>query len=167
MTDFAPNIKFIGGQVFDIESKMANDSIPQIECGGQIPKYLLRYELSDSLLSIKSFCLEIELDQYGQIIDLGWPSYHYNTREDFVKPQAVLELALKYCKKKKYKTNERIDELVYDSNQNALYWNIHFVQKTYGNSESGSNEFVTIIIDARALTILYEYKNELAWTSNN
>lgn len=163
MTDFADNVKFIGAQDFDIESFMANDSIPQTEYEHFFPKYLLRYELSDISLNIKSFCVEIKLDQYGQIIDFGWPRNNYNKRNKFVKPQSVLDLALKQCKKKKYKTNKQSYELKFDPKLNKVCWYISFIQKSSGDEFNGDKEFITIVIDATELKILDEFKDGLGW----
>jgi len=106
MTDFAGNIKFVKGVNFDLENWLGNDSIPQSRNNHAVPKYRLVYQLSDSSFKIKTFCIKIELDSYGQVIYIGWPREGYNKREKFVKPETALELALYQCKIKKYKTDK-------------------------------------------------------------
>jgi hypothetical protein len=166
MTDFANNVKLVRGQIMDIESLFANDSIPQTEQQGIIPKYQLFYELSDSSLNIGAYGFEVTFDQYGQVLYFGWPIDDYNIREKFIKPQSVLDLAIKHCKKKKYKTNKRSYELKFDPKLNKMCWYISFIQKSSGNEFDGYKEFITIVIDATELKILDEFEDGLGWATD-
>lgn len=163
MTDFKGNIKFVKGVNFDLENWLGNDSIPQSRNDHPAPKYQLIYQLSDSTLNIKSFCIEIELDSYGQVTNFGWPRENYNKREKFVKPSEALELALKQCKIKKYKTHKYYFMLRFDPELKKLYWQISFVQKSTGNKWSGSEDWIEMHIGVTELKILEEKESGIGW----
>lgn len=156
MTDFTGNINFVQGVNFDLENWLGNDSIPQSQNEHSTPKYQLYYQLSDESLKIKAYCIKIELDSYGQVTYFGWPREGYNKREKFVKPETALELALKQCKIKKYKTNKYSCCLGLDSKLEKLCWYIYFEQKTEGNKRNSRTDYIRMVIDATELKILDE-----------
>lgn len=163
MTDFTGNLKFVKGVNFDLENWLGNDSIPQSRIRDAAPKYQLVYQLSDSSLNIKAFCIKIELDSYGQVTCFEWPRENYNKREKFVKPTAALELALKQCKIKKYKTDRYYFMLRFDSKVEKLYWQISFVQKSTGDKWSGAEDWIEMQIGATELKILEEKEGGINW----
>lgn len=156
MTDFFGNITFARGQIVDIEGWLINDSIPQIEYRGVIPKYDLYFELADTSLGIKKYCFGISFDQYGQLIYYGWPRAEYNKRANFINPQLIKAEAIKYAKKKRYKTDTCIYELIFDRDLDKICWHISFLQKSEGDKYHYFKEYKTIVIDATSLTILME-----------
>jgi len=163
MTDFTGNIKFVKGINFDLENWLGNDSIPQSRIRDALPKYQLFYQLTDSDLKIKSFCIKIELDSYGQVTYFGWPKENYNKREKFVKPKEALELALQQCKIKKYKTDKYHCYLKYDPKLEKMCWIIAFTQRITGDKWSGTEEWIEVHVDATELKILEEKKGGIGW----
>ncbi len=156
MTDFIDNITFARGQIVDLDGWFMNDSIPQIEYRGVIPKYDLYFELADTSIGIKKYCFGISFDQYGQVIYYGWPREEYNKRTNFVNPQLIKAEAAKYAKKKRYKTDTSIYELKYDDGLDKICWHVSFLQKSEGDQYHYFKEFKTFVIDATSLTILME-----------
>jgi hypothetical protein len=148
MTDFASNIVFIKGQIIDIESWAAKDSTFQTEYKFVIPKYELYFELRDTSIGIKSYCFEVSLDQYGQIIRFEWPREEFNKRNSFIKPDLLQKTALTYATKKKYKTKTYISDLYFDEGRQRLYWHFSFLQKSTGDNFDYSREYKTIVVDA-------------------
>jgi hypothetical protein len=163
MSDFAGNIKFVEGVNINLENWLGKDSIPQSRNEETSPKYRLYYQLSDSDLNIKAFCIKIELDSYGQVTYFGWPRENYNKREKFVKPSEALELALKQCKIKKYKTDKYYFMLRFDPKSEKLYWQISFVQKSTGDKWSGTEEWIEMHIGTTELKILEEKDSGIDW----
>jgi len=158
MTDFVDNIVFIKGQIIDIESWASKDSTFQATYQYAIPKYELYFELRDTTIGIKSYCICLSMDQYGQIISFDWPREYFNKRSNF-KPGYILKNeAVKYAVKKHYKTRECIYDLVFDDYQNRLYWRISFLQQSKETRSSGSKDYITIVIDALSLKIIEEYE---------
>lgn len=92
MTDFLNDIVFIKGQVIDLENWLDKDSIPQTKYQYIIPKYQLHFELRDTSIGIIKYGLEMELDQFGQVISFGWPRNNYNKRAEFLNRDSVLTL---------------------------------------------------------------------------
>jgi len=166
MTDFQDNITFAIGRVMNIE----NDSILDMAYtylynlyeekyyGYVIPKYELYFELTDTLIGIKKYCLRISLDQYGKVIHFDWSREGYNKRTNFIKADAVLEFATKYAKKKKYITSSYLVKLEHNRELDKLCWHISFLQ----SDEDWNKTYQTIVIDAIKLTVLDEYKFGIA-----
>lgn len=156
MTDFVQNIKFAKGYEIDIDMLLNNDSLVQNQYQGIIPKYNLIFELKDTLTKINNYGLEIDLDQYGQIINFNWPRKDYNKRTNFCDIKLIKDIALKYAKKKKYKTEESLYELKYNNSLQKLSWCISFYQYSTIGNKSSYKEYKSIIIDAFTMTILSE-----------
>jgi len=156
MTDFIDNIRFVKGQIIDLDKWLKNDSIPQTEYNYIIPKYELFFELSDSSLGIKNFCFELNLDQYGQVIFLEWPRENYNKRINFINPNQIKAEAIKYAKEKKYKTETCVYKLKFDSKTNSICWYISFLQEFEGDENWHRKSYKTVVIDAISLMVMYE-----------
>ncbi len=148
MTDFENNIVFMKGQVIDIESWAAKDSIFQTEYKFVIPKYELFFELRDTSIGIKSYCFEVSLDQYGQITRFEWPREEFNKRTLFIKPELLHKTSLTYAAKKKYKTQTYISDLYFDEGRQRLCWHFSFLQKSRGDNFDYAKEYKTIVVDA-------------------
>ena len=68
-----------------------------------IPKYELYFELRDTSIGIKSYCLEVSLDPFGQITRFEWPREEFNKRTLFISPNLLQKTALTYAKKRNIK----------------------------------------------------------------
>lgn len=69
LTDFTANISFSQGEILDIESYAATDSSFQSHMEYPLPKNFLEFILSDTTIGIRSYCLQMSLDQYGHAAD--------------------------------------------------------------------------------------------------
>jgi hypothetical protein len=147
LTDFVNNIVFVKGQIIDIESWAANDSTFQTEYKFVIPKYELFFELRDTSIGIKSYCIDVSFDQYGQITRFDWPREEFNKRASFIKTSLLKKTAFNYATKKKYKTQTCVSDLLFDEGRQRLYWHFSFLQKSTGNSFNYSKEYKTIAVD--------------------
>ena len=161
MTDFQDNITFTMGRIIDLEKFFLNDSNLRTECQYVLPKYQLFFELSDSTIGIKKYCFGLSLDQYAQVIRFDWSRREdYNKRTSFIDTEAILKFAIKYAKKKKYKTDSFISELKHDKEDDILYWCISFLQTFSGDEDNNSKTYKTILISMKELVVWREYDME-------
>lgn len=154
MTDFANNIKFVNGQIIDLDNWLTSDSVTQTEYLGAIPKYQLYFVLSDMRFNIKAYCFELSLDSYGQLLDLDWPTTDYSESKEFANSKSVKTRAIQFAAEKGYKTESLISELKHDGELNKMCWKISFLQKSTGDDYNYVREYKTIVIDAISLTVL-------------
>lgn len=166
MSDFFNNVRFVKGQIIDLDTWLKNDSISQTEYKHVIPKYQLFFELKDTILGINKYCFELSFDQYGQVICFDWPREGYDKKTNFIDPNSVQVEAIKYAKRKKYKTDTFVFELKYDDETNKLCWHISFLQKSLGDEYNYSKKYKTIVIDSISLTVLKELEMHSVGTSN-
>ena len=148
MTDFVDNIFFIQGQDIDLESLSANDSIFQIDYKYVVPKYELFFELRDTTIGIKSHCLRLSLDKYGQILQFDWPRDAFNKRDVFIEPVVLEKTALRYARAKKYKTETCLYGFYYDEAKKCLCWHFSYLQKSTGDEFNYAKKYKTIVVDA-------------------
>jgi hypothetical protein len=147
MTDFVNNIVFIKGQIVDIEGWAAKDSTFQEENKFVIPKYELFFELRDTTISIKRYCFDVSLNQYGQITNFQWPREGFNKRAHFATGTALKKEAIKCALKKNYNTKECLYELLFDDHNQRLRWYISFLQTRKGSQFNYYEEYKTLIFD--------------------
>ncbi|MGC3945548.1 MAG: hypothetical protein QM762_13695 [Chryseolinea sp.] len=156
MTDFASSIKFVKGQVIDLDNWLTNDSTTQTDYLRAVPRYQLYFELSDMRLNIKTYCFELSLDSYGQLLALDWPRADYGKIIDFANSKSVKTEATNFATDKGYKTESLISELKYDTELNKMCWQISFLQKSTGDNFKYRTEYKTLVVDAISLTVLKE-----------
>ena len=156
MTGFLNNIRFVKGQIIDLDLLLNDDSVSQTENNFIVPKYQLFFEWADSSLNIKKYCFELSFDQYGQVTFFEWPREDYNKKENFINPQSVLTKAVKYAKNKEYKTDTFLSEFKYDSELNRMCWYISFLQSSTGDKFNYTKNYNVVVIDATALLVLKE-----------
>jgi hypothetical protein len=159
MAGFISRVNFIGANVIDLDSRQKEDTLSEID--KSIPKYELHFQLCDPLLGIKSYCVTLNFDQYGKLINYNWPTDSYSIRAKFLKPNVIKKKALEFAKHKKYKTKKFISELVYEKKLNMLCWHVSFWQKTTYQKNGHTEIFNTIIIDATSTKHIRECGTEL------
>ena len=160
MTDFANNMFFIKGQTIDLQKFYLKDTMSQANSKYIMPKYELYFELRDTSISIKNYCIEIDLDQYGQITSFQWPREGYNMRSDFIKGNVLEKIAKTYANNKHYKTKTCIYDLKFNEFKQTLEWDFSFLQETTGNNISHSEKYKTITIDIKSKKIIAEHEFE-------
>ena len=157
MTDFKDSMCFVRGLIVNYESKLSQDSTVQVSTPYQLPKYEMYFEMSAPSLHIKTYCVGIELDQYGQIIYFGWPRENHNKKEDFAKLADAYAIALRLAKGKKYKTEKWRIDLIHSRPDDGLNWQISFLQKMTGDENQYTKEYKTFVVDAISLDLINEY----------
>lgn len=165
LTEFRDQIVFKKGQILDLDAWARKDSSFQVEYFYIIPKYDLYFELSDTLIGIKRYCLELSLDQYGQITYFNWPREKYNTKAAFKKPEQLMKTARKYARKKRYKTNEFLNELRFNQDTSQFCWHFSFLQSSAGDAWNYYKEYKTIVVDASQNCVVGEYLTHSAAVS--
>jgi len=148
LTDFENNLFFVKGQIIDLESWAAKDSTFQARYNFVVPKYELFFELRDTSIGITSYCIEVSLDQYGQIIRCDWPRENFNQRSAFIEPEALQMTALRFARKKRYKTKECSTSLRFDACKQRMYWEFAFLQESTGDNNFKTQLYNVIVIDA-------------------
>ena len=161
MTGFISRVNFIGANVIDLDSWQKEDTLSEVEFNKVVPKYELHFQLCDTLLGIKSYCVDLDFDQYGQLLNYNWPTDSYSIRAKFLKPNMIKKKALEFAKRKRYKTRKFISGLVYDKNLNMLCWHVSFWQKTTYQKNGQTEKFNTIIIDATSTRHIRECETDL------
>jgi hypothetical protein len=154
------SIVFIGGQIIDIESLAKRDSTFQIECRYVIPKYELCFELRCSSIGIKSYSVEVNLDEHGQIIRFDWPREDFNKLDSFVEPDSLRKTAMSFAIDKEYKTQSMISDLVFDQDKQRLYWCFSFLQNSSGDDYNYYKEYITLAVDALENFIVEELNTQ-------
>ncbi len=163
MTDFLNNVVFIKGQIIDVETWLEKDSIAQTRYQYIIPKFQLHFELRDTSMGIIKYDLELNLDQYGQVVKFDWPRKNYNKRKEFVNTDSVLKFAVDFAKSNGYKTEVRKFNLWYHKGFKKLCWFISFLQ----DSSAEAKKYKTIVVDVRRLSVVEETEMfEFAGTIN-
>ena len=161
MTGFLSRVNFIGANVIDLDSWQKEDTLSEVEFNKVVPKYEFHFQLCDTLLGIKSYCVDLDFDRYGQLLNYNWPTDSYSIRAKFLKPNMIKKKALEFAKRKRYKTRKFISGLVYDKNLNMLCWHVSFWQKTTYQKNGHTEKFNTIIIDATSTKHIRECGTEL------
>jgi hypothetical protein len=157
LTDFESNLFFIKGQIIDLESWAAKDSTFQVNYNFVVPKYELFFELRDTSIGIQSYCIRVNLDQFGQIIRFDWPRENFNQRSAFIQLEELQKTALRYARKRRFKTNEYMTSLRFDAANQRLLWEFSFLQESTGDEDFQTQFYKVIGIDALFNYVQYEH----------
>lgn len=156
MTAFENNVYFMRGQIIDLENLFASDSATPLDYRYQIPAYQLYFEWRDTAMGVESYCFEMNLDRYGQVISIDWPRDNFAKKQDFAKTDKVYAAAQKYAKGKNYKTATCLYELKYETKYDNLCWHLSFYQQGGVKGKKFVREYKTIVVDAKTATVLDE-----------
>jgi hypothetical protein len=158
LTDFNEKIFFIQGQVLDIEKFAERDSNFQSMYQYVLPKYFLEFELRDTTIGINSYCLQVSLDQYGQVIKLNWPRSRFNKQSSFIAGYLLKIKAIEFAKKLHYKTSTSFYQLRFNEERNAMEWHFYFLQKQANGEDGIEKEYQTISVNAVTKEVFPEVK---------
>jgi hypothetical protein len=146
------SITFSHGQIIDL-AKIFAEEPKTYDHYKLVPKYELDFYLQYKNLGIKKYNLQIELDEYGQILSTNWPKKTIALSNS--KSLSEIEnYALNEAKSKNlyWKTYEI--ELKYDEDIDELYWEVNLNLNTVG----GRTEHYILKIARYKLNILEEYR---------
>ena len=158
MTDFVSKIKFVYGQIIDLDKLAKTEPTFPAEYRWIVPKYELSFELCDTAINIKTYCFSLKLDQYGQIIDFDWARKGYNVEKDFKKGKIIINTAVRTAKKQNFKTDKFEYKFEYRPDYEKLCWEVSFLQKATGDKFNFSKEYYRVLIDATSLDVLDEFE---------
>ena len=144
------SITFSHGQIIDLNKKFREEPItynyPRI-----IPKYELDFRLKNRSIGIGNYNLEINIDEYGQILHTNWPK-EILMMNNFKSLSEVITVALNQVKLKKIDYNSYEVDLDYRKDVDKLFWVIRFSIKT-----AESNKIYVIEFPWNSTKILDEY----------
>jgi hypothetical protein len=156
LTDFTNSMFFISGQVLDLDKYYLTDSTPQVKYQFIMPKYELYFELRDTSINIKSHCIDLSLDQYGQITRFDWPRENYNKRNKFATGKTLKKIAETYAKRQNYKTKICTYNLMFDECSQTVQWQFSFLQYSEGDINSHFQKYKTISVDIKSKEVISE-----------
>lgn len=119
--DMSDSLQFSNGQIVDLKSYFNKDSITH-NSFRIIPKYDLTFKLSDKSLGIKRYNLEIELDQYGQLLRINWPKEKSKDKSKIINSDTIRQFVIEYAKSRRYDTSEYEVYFRYNPKFDKLCW---------------------------------------------
>jgi hypothetical protein len=150
--EMSRNIQFSHGQVIDLKKYFSNDSVI-FKMGWIVPKYDLTFILRDSAIGLKSYCLELRIDEYGKIIKLNWPRKYYSDKIKFKPRNEIEQFALRKANFSNIDTNRYKVRFKYNDVHDKLCWVFMFpieISRWY-------QEYKTMEIDWGSMEIVDEY----------
>ncbi|MFZ1080312.1 MAG: hypothetical protein WAO19_00125 [Candidatus Kryptoniota bacterium] len=158
---FIGKLTFEHGQEIDIPAYLNKDSA-QADRRWVVPAYDLRFSLSDSSVGVGRYEVELDLDQYGQVLEMNLPNKNFSydsldSQDQSLIHDAHLPLAFKFLPLDTAietsiavaagmsKTTDSLStSLEYDSCTDDLYWVISFPQVGSRNMKKFFNVEVNV-----------------------
>jgi hypothetical protein len=142
-------LTFEDGQVVDLDNYFSS-SLPSHR---MIPKYDLIFVLSDTTLGIQAYYLNVDLDSYGQLLSINWPSKRVEEYE-FASIKELHDFALQYGKKHKFNTKSMYVNLEYEKATDKLYWWITY-KESFKDKGDYSDQIIKLHLSS--LKLIGEY----------
>ena len=157
MTDmFGRNIKSVSyshGQRIDLKGFFSEPGQDVSTFRRLVPSYDLNFILSDSTIGIKSYYVQIRLDEYGQLLSTNWPRKGYSNKFNFVSTHEIMKFALEQAKLRGYRTSNYITDLQYQSSSASLNWVFKFPK----NLGADNKQWNVLEISLTSLKVVEEY----------
>lgn len=132
--EFKDSIHFANAQIVNITSYL-KDGDPHKK-HWVVPKYELNFYLKDTSISIIRYNITLNLDEYGQILQINWPRQGTGSKKMFLSRDSIKEFALKEAKRRKYNLDKYLVNFEYNGRFNRLCWEFSFFEKEMvGGSE--------------------------------
>jgi len=147
------SVTFSHGQTVDLENKFKEDSVTY-GYGWIVPKYDLNFVLRDNSIGIRSYYLQIRLDNYGQILYSNWPKESHSDKNRFNIRADVEEFALKQAEIKGFDTIDYKVDFKYNEKFDKLCWVFKFPLKI----EKNRQEYDSFEIPWNNFEIIDEYR---------
>ena len=164
MADFQNKLVFLGGQILDLKSWAANDTITPWNTSYILPKYELYYELNDSSIGISNYRIQLNLDPYGQRLKMDWPAEQPTNRLAFIPCSMLLKHARNYARKRKYNTKNCQYHICFDAHRQELSWHFSFLQSATAQGNDTIYMYKTVVVDAFSYSIIDELEQRsLSW----
>jgi len=147
------NITFSHGQNVDLKNYFSKPSNTASNYQWLVPRYDLNYVLSDTTLGIKSYYIQLRLDEYGQLLSTSWPREGYSNKENFQSTNKIIKFALDQATLRGFLTSKYLSDLKYQSSSESLNWVFKFPK----TMSSDNKEFDVIEISLTSLKVVEEY----------
>lgn len=146
------SVEFSHGQVVDLKKYFALDSATY-EYGWIVPHYDVNFILRDNSIGIKSYYLQLSLDEFGQILQSNWPTNHYSDKSTFKSRSEIEKYALKEANYYGIRTDDYQVDLSYNQKLDILCWVFKFPLSV----EPNRKEYYVYEIDWNSIEIIDEY----------
>lgn len=124
--EFATGLKFSHGQIVNVKRYFLKDDEQASNYQWVIPKYDLKFNLQDTTIGIISYSLQLQLDQYGQVLKINWPRRGYKSRSKFVKRSAIRDFVLTKATALNFNQKNYEVNFYYDARHEQFYWEFLF-----------------------------------------
>lgn len=132
--DLSPKAKFHYGQILDLDAYHKFKDSANIN--PTIPKYDLVFILKDLSIGIKSYPIELRLNESGKALKLNWPRTGYTNKLKFLPLDTVRNTVLGHAKKMNFNLSNYEIAFDYDYEAQKFYWTFLFpVQKEQNFSQ--------------------------------
>lgn len=124
--EFAAGLKFSHGQIVNVKRYFLKDDEQASSYQWVIPKYDLKFNLQDTTIGIINYSLQIQLDQYGQVLKINWPRRGYKFRSKFVKRDSIRDFVLAKAVALNFNQKDYEVNFYYDAHREQFYWQFLF-----------------------------------------
>jgi len=149
MTD---SLRYSHGQIVDLKKYFRKDSTTY-GYDWIVPKYDLNFVLRDNSIGIIRYCIEIRLDEYGQILYSNWPKKYYSDKTSFKLRENIEKFAIKQAVLKGFNTKEYLVDFKFNDKFDKLCWIFEFPVLV----DSNKKEYNAFEIDWNLADIVEEY----------
>lgn len=147
------NITFSHGQKVDLKNYFSEPHRKVFNYQWLVPSYDLNYLLSDTTLGIKSYYLQLRLDEYGQLLSTSWPRKGYSNKEAFQSTNEIVQFALSQANSRGFRTSKYSTDLKYKEDSKSLNWVFKF-SKTLS---SDNKDFDVLEISLTSMQVVGEF----------
>ena len=147
------NLAFSHGQNVDLKSYFSEHNHKASNYQWLIPSYDLNYVLSDTTLGIKSYYVQLRLDEYGQLLNTNWPRKGYSNKENYRSTIEIVEFVLSQANSRGYRTSKYETDLKYNADSKSLNWVFKFPRTL----RSDNKEFDVLEISLASMKVVEEY----------
>ncbi len=147
------NVTFSHGQNIDLKSYFSSPNHKVSNFRWQVPAYDLNFVLSDITLGIKSYFLQLRLDEYGQLLFVNWPKKGYSNKEKFQSTAKIIQIALEEANSRGFLAFKYETDLKFNPNSESLNWVFKFPKTRNPDNE----QFDVIEISLTSLKVVDEY----------
>lgn len=147
------NVAFSHGQNVDLKSYFCEPNRKASSYQWVVPAYDLNYVLSDTTLGIKSYYLQIRLDEYGQLLRANWPRKGYLNKGKVQSISKIVQFAVDQANSRGYLTSKYVSDLKFNSDSESLNWLFQFPETLNPDNK----QFDVLEISLTSLRVVDEY----------
>jgi hypothetical protein len=147
------NVNFSHGQKVNLKNHFSESNNKVFNYQWLVPAYDLNYVLSDTTHGIKSYYVQVRLDDYGQLLTSNWPRKGYSNKEKFQSTSEIIKFALDQARSRGYLTSKYLSDLKYKPDSKSLNWVFKF-PKTLNTD---NKQFDVLEISMTSLKVVEEY----------